>query len=90
MYYVYLLKSDSDGSLYVGYTNDLKRRFMEHNKKLNISTKHKTPFQLIYYESYKSQSDAKFREKQLKRFSGGMVHLKKRIRNSLGKWEVGH
>ena len=63
MYYVYLIKSKKDKSLYVGYTNDLKRRFVEHNKRENKSTKHKTPFELIYYESYKAQHDAKFREK---------------------------
>lgn len=57
---------------------------MEHNEKKNISTKHRAPFQLIYYESYMSKSDAKHREKQLKRFSGAMAHLKKRIHNSLG------
>lgn len=84
MYYVYVLKSDKDESLYIGYTNDLKRRFVEHNQGKNTSTKHKTPFQLIYYESYRSQSDAKHRERQLKRFSGSMTHLKNRIRNSLG------
>ena len=83
MYYVYLLKSKKDNSLYIGYTSDLKRRFEEHNNEENISTKHKTPFQLIYYEAYKSQNDAKYREKQLKRFAGSMTHLKKRLRNSL-------
>ncbi|MCW9054368.1 MAG: GIY-YIG nuclease family protein [Candidatus Pacebacteria bacterium] len=85
MYYVYILKSEKDESIYVGYTNDLKRRFVEHNEGQNTSTKHKIPFQLIYYESYKAQADAKHREKQLKRFSGSMTHLKNRIRNSLGK-----
>lgn len=83
MYYVYVLKSDKDDSLYIGYTNDLKRRFVEHNKGENVSTKHKTPFQLVYYESYRARADAKHREKQLKLFSGTTTHLKKRIRNSL-------
>jgi len=83
MYYVYVLKSQKDGSLYFGYTNDLKRRFVEHNEKKNISTKHKAPFQLIYYESYRARADAKHREKQLKLFSGATTHLKRRIRNSL-------
>lgn len=60
MYYVYLLKSKKDSTLYIGYTNDLKGRLVEHNEGQSIATKHKAPFQLIYYESYKSQSDAKF------------------------------
>ena len=75
MEYVYIIRSKKDASLYTGYTNNLKRRFVEHNNMLNISTKHKAPFQLIYYEAYLSKSDAKHREKQLKRFAGSMVHL---------------
>ncbi len=83
MYYVYVLKSEKDDSLYFGYTSDLKRRFVEHNERQNLSTKSKTPFQLIYYESYRARADAKHRERQLKLFSGAMTHLKKRIRNNL-------
>jgi len=55
MYYVYIIRSKKDTSLYTGYTNNLKRRFVEHNDMLNISTKHKAPFQLIYYEAYLSK-----------------------------------
>ena len=83
MHYVYLLKSKKDSSIYIGCTNDLKRRFAEHNDKKNVSTKHKAPFQLVYYEAYKSQADAKHRENMLKHFSGSTIHLKKRIKNSL-------
>ncbi|HEY4488331.1 MAG TPA: GIY-YIG nuclease family protein [Candidatus Paceibacterota bacterium] len=83
MFYVYMLKSVKDGSLYVGYTDDLKRRFVEHNDRRNVSTKNKAPFQLVYYEAYRSRADARHREDMLKRFSGSTVHLKKRIKNSL-------
>ncbi len=83
MFYVYVLKSDKDGSIYTGYTNDLKRRFVEHNDRRNIATKHKAPFQLVYYEAYKSRADARYREDNLKRFGGATTHLKRRIENSL-------
>mgnify|MGYP001569375169 CR=1 len=83
MYYVYVLKSLIDGSLYIGYSSNLKRRFEEHNKKMNISTRYKAPFKLIYYEAYASESDAEYREKNLKRFSQAYNQLKKRIANSL-------
>lgn len=83
MFYVYILKSKKDNSLYIGYTNDLKRRFVEHNNSENQSTKNKTPFELVYYEAYKTQSDAKYREKNLKRFSGATTQLKRRIKDSL-------
>lgn len=83
MFYVYVLKSKKDDSLYIGYTDDLKRRFKEHNDKKNVSTKHRAPFQLAYYEAYKSKADAKHRESMLKYFAGATTHLKKRLRNSL-------
>ena len=83
MYYVYVLKSVILGQLYVGQINDLKRRFAEHNEKKNISTKHKAPFKLVYYEAYKSKSDAVYREKQLKKHSQAYVALKNRMKNSI-------
>jgi len=85
MFYVYVLKSESAEELYAGYTNDLKRRFIEHQKQKNISTKHKAPFKLVYYEAYHSQSDAKHRERQLKRHAQAYVALKQRIRNSIAR-----
>ena len=83
MHYVYVLKSVILGKLYVGQTNDLKRRFDEHNDGKNISTKHKAPFKLVYYEAYKSRSDAVYREKQLKKHSQAYVALRDRIKNSI-------
>ena len=83
MFYVYLLKSEADDSTYIGYTIDLKKRLSEHNSGNSVATKHKRPWELIYYEAYKSQGDAKYREKQLKRHSGAAVALKRRLSNSL-------
>ena len=83
MWYIYLLRSKKDSTLYLGYTNNLKRRFVEHNSKKNLSTKHKAPFELIYYESYRAQSDAKRRESMLKDHAQSYTALKQRIRDSL-------
>jgi len=83
MYYVYVLKSLKDDKLYIGYTNNLKRRVFEHNTKLSKSTKFRTPFKLVYYEAYGSERDAKYREYKLKRFSGSYIHLKRRLKDSL-------
>jgi putative endonuclease len=83
MYYIYTLKSRLDGSLYIGYTNDLKRRLDERNKRKSRYTKHKVPLELVYYEAYKSRADAKFRENQLKRHAQGLTALKKRLKQSL-------
>ncbi len=82
MFYVYVLKSCTNGEFYIGYTNDLKRRLVEHNTGKNVSTKDKAPFQLVYYEAYKVRADAKRREDSLKKHAGALTHLKKRIRES--------
>jgi len=83
MFYVYVIKSNKDNKLYIGYTNDLKRRIEEHRKGRSFSTKHRGPFSLIYYEAFKSQKDATAREKQLKKFKSSYGQLKKRIQNSI-------
>lgn len=56
--------------LYVGCTNDLKRRLKEHNNGEELSTKHYAPFELIHYEAYKNKSDAHRREQYLKTTKG--------------------
>jgi putative endonuclease len=83
LYYVYILKSKKDNNLYIGSTNDLERRIDEHNKGLVFSTKSRSPLELIYYEAYKSESDARQREKNLKVRSRAFAQLKKRIPGSL-------
>lgn len=87
MFYVYVMQSRKDKKLYTGYTNDLRRRFSEHNEKMNRSTKSRAPFELVYYEAYLSQTDAKQREYNLKRSVGARTALKRRIPNGL---RLGH
>lgn len=84
MFYVYVLKSLKNNQLYIGFTADLKRRFFEHNAGLSTSTKSFIPWELIYYESYKSEKDAREREKKLKYFKNSYSKLKQRIKFSLG------
>jgi len=83
MLYVYLLKSKKDNNLYIGSTNDLEKRIAEHNEGKVFSTKPRRPFELIYYEAYKSEKDAHHREKNLKLYSRAYAQLKKRITESL-------
>jgi len=82
MYYVYLLKSKVDHNNYIGSTNDLKKRFMEHNLGKIYSTKNRKPFEIIYYEAYKSEKDARMREHNLKLRSKAYTQLKQRIKLS--------
>jgi putative endonuclease len=70
MFYVYLLKSETDKSWYIGYSSNLKERFKSHNKGENKATKNKLPWTLIYYEAYLNRIDAKKRELFLKSGSG--------------------
>lgn len=69
-YYVYVLRSINHNFLYVGFTEDLKKRFKEHNNKEELSTKYYAPFDLIHYEAYKCGKDAKRREEYLKTTKG--------------------
>ena len=83
MFYTYVLKSKKDGQLYIGSTNDLRKRFKEHNAGKVLSTKSRIPFELIYYEAYKADKDARLRESKLKLRSRAFEQLKKRIQNSI-------
>jgi len=83
MFYTYILKSKKDRELYVGSTNNLQRRFAEHNEGMVESTKPRRPFILVYYEAYKAEDDARERESQLKLRGQARAHLKQRIKKSL-------
>jgi len=83
MFYVYVLKSKKDNLLYTGSTNDLKYRLKLHNDGKVFSTKNRTPLELIYYEAYGSETDARIREKNLKLRSNALTQLKRRIKLSL-------
>ena len=71
-YYVYVLFSLKDGKKYTGYTRDLPSRFEAHQSGKIISTKHRRPFELIYFEGCLNQQDALKREKYLKTHYGKM------------------
>lgn len=79
MFYTYLLLSLKDGKWYTGFSNDLKRRFEEHNKGLVYATRRRRPFKLIYYEACLHENDAKMRETYLKTGMGKRF-LKNRLK----------
>lgn len=51
MYYVYVLYSETDRGLCIGYSADLRRRMKEHCMGLSTATRHRRPWRLIYYEA---------------------------------------
>ncbi|MEK7478287.1 MAG: GIY-YIG nuclease family protein [Patescibacteria group bacterium] len=82
MFYTYILESRKDKKWYTGFTNDLRKRFNDHNKSLSTYTKGRGPFKLIYYEACLNLKDAKSRETYLK--SGmGRRYLKNRLKRFL-------
>ena len=83
MYYVYVIKSKKTGEHYIGWTNDIDRRLEEHNQGQTYWTKSRTPFEMVYYEAYRSLEDAKIREKKLKHFKNSYAELRKRLCHSI-------
>jgi putative endonuclease len=80
MFYVYVLRSQKDGMLYIGQTADLKKRFAEHAEGNVESTRARHPFNLVYYEASRSQKDAIHREKYLKT-TYGHRYLRNRLKH---------
>ena len=64
MFYTYAIKSQKNGRLYIGSTDNLKRRLTEHNRGIGGAyTRNNKPFDLVYYEAYNDYSLAKKAEK---------------------------
>ncbi|MAG12441.1 excinuclease ABC subunit C [bacterium] len=83
MFFFYTLQSLKDKDLYFGYTSDLQKRVKEHNNGNVSSTENRKPFDVVYYEAYKSEQDARERERQIKRRAGALISLKRRIKRSI-------
>jgi putative endonuclease len=67
-FYIYILTNAAHTVLYVGVTNNLQRRVMEHKTGQNKKsfTKRYNVNKLVYYEVFSSITEAIKREKQLK------------------------
>ena len=66
-YWVYILASRKNGTLYTGVTNSLERRVWQHkNKKADGFTKRYGVSQLVYFEEFRDVTNAIAREKQIK------------------------
>ncbi len=81
-YFVYLLQSKKDSSLYVGCTYNLRKRVYEHNHGRSYHTKKYAPWELLYFEGYKNKHDAFKREQSLKLHAQGLRRLKERLRGT--------
>jgi len=81
MFYTYVLQSQKDEKLYIGFSENLKQRILEHNKGLVDATKNRRPLKLLYYEACLDKNSALAREKYFKtgfgrRFLKGRLKFK--------------
>jgi putative endonuclease len=65
-YYVYILASQRNGTLYIGVTNDLARRVAEHRAGLSSFVSKYRVYNLVWFEAFTFPNDAIAAEKRLK------------------------
>ena len=80
-YYVYIIESQKDQSYYVGYTQGLERRLVDHNKGRGRYSSKKSPWNLVYSEEFDTKKEAIIREKKLKKWKS---------RECIGKLIIGN
>ncbi len=82
-YYIYIMTNKGNTAVYIGVTDDLKRRVYEHKEKLvDGFTKKYNITKLVYYEVFEDIGNAILREKRLK---GGSRQKKIELINSMNK-----
>jgi len=79
MWYVYFLQL-GNGDIYVGSTNDLKRRFLSHQSGHVLSTRSHPPVRLKSYVAVETEEHARELETYFKSGSGKAIALKRLIR----------
>ena len=79
MHYVYVLRDPNSKAIYIGFSSNLRQRIEQHKN-------HEHPgWDLVYYEAYRDESEARMRERKLKQYGAALGHLKARIKRSLGE-----
>ena len=69
MNYTYIVKC-KDGTLYTGWTKDLRSRMRSHNLGKGAKyTRNRLPVRLVYYEEYETKQEAMKREYAIKRLT---------------------
>ena len=82
MYYTYILRSlKQGGAVYIGYTNDLKLRLIQHNSKHTGHSDRYSPWEIESYFAFTDECQAKDFERYLKSSSGKAFMNKHLISN---------
>jgi len=71
--YLYILQSEKTSRYYIGSTEDIVRRFDEHQRGQTISTKNGVPWKIAFQKEYRSIEDAKKMETKLKRWKSKKI-----------------
>ena len=66
VFFVYVLRSQRDGELYIGLTQDVARRLQQHNVGHERTTRARRPFVLVLSERFETREAARAREKYYK------------------------
>jgi putative endonuclease len=85
VFYVYVLRSESDSGFYIGFSTNLRARLRHHQDGESFATFHRGPWKLIYYEAYTEREDAEGREKFLKS-GAGRRFLRTQLRHYLKRF----
>ena len=83
MYYVYVLVEKASKERYIGFSSDLKNRIHQHTSGWGAKTTKRGTWNLVYYEAFVSESDARTRERRLKHDGRARYQLCARIQDSL-------
>ena len=70
MFYAYVIKSTRFDYYYKGHCEDLELRLRQHNSGMTVSIKNYRPFELVYFESLPTRTEAIRRERYFKSAAG--------------------
>lgn len=81
-WFIYVLYNYSARKIYIGQTNNIERRLVEHNNKLgnHYTSKFSGLWKLVYREVFSTRKEAIIRERQLKSYKGRQF-IKKLIKD---------
>jgi putative endonuclease len=79
---LYILESERTGRFYVGHTNDLDRRFYEHNHGQTKSTRSAATWKLVYVEEHQTKELAYAREREIRSWKSART-IRERLLNSV-------
>lgn len=85
---VYILQSKKNNRYYIGSTNDIIRRFEQHNEGFVISTKNIRPLEIKVVIKCKTLDEARIFEHKLKAYKSRII-IEKVIQSKIFPWDYG-